>query len=156
MAASKRLFWALSATHDLLVYGADVTNAFAKAPPPIHPLYMQIDDAFREWWTEHLHRAPIPSNCTVVQVNNAIQGHPESPRLWEKHIDRILKQIGFKPTTHEPCLYKGVVHGQVAFFLRQVDDFAIATKSAQHADLIINDINTHLRIPMKRLGLITR
>jgi len=72
MAASKHLFWALSATHDLLVYGADVTNAFAEAPPPIHPLYMQIDDAFREWWTEHLHRAPIPSNCTVVQVNNAI------------------------------------------------------------------------------------
>jgi hypothetical protein len=68
MAASERLFWALSATHDLLVYGADVTNAFAKAPPPIHPLYMRRDDAFREWWTEHLHCAPIPSNLTVVQV----------------------------------------------------------------------------------------
>ena len=87
MAASERLFWALAATHGLMVYGADVTNAFAEAPPPVHPLYMQIDVAFREWWTDHLKRTPIPSNCTVVQVNNAIQGHPESPRLWEKHID---------------------------------------------------------------------
>lgn len=156
MAASERLFWALSATHGLLAYGADVTNAFAEAPPPVHPLYMHIDDAFREWWTEHLQRAPIPSDCTVVQVHNAIQGHPESPRLWEKHIDRILKKIGFRPTTHEPCLYRGTFQGHITFFLRQVDDFAISTISETQADQIIQGINQHLHIPMKRLGLIQR
>lgn len=95
MAASERMFWALTALHDLTAYGTDVTNAFAEAPPPVHPLYLYIDDAFREWWTDHLGRAPIPQEHTVVQVNNAIQGHPESPWLWEKHIDRILRQIGF-------------------------------------------------------------
>jgi len=156
MAASERLFWALSATHGLMVYGADVMNAFAEAPPPVHPLFMQIDDAFREWWTDHLHQVPIPSNCTVVQVKDAIQGHPESPRLWEKHIDRILRDIGFHPTTHEPCLYKGFIQGHTTLFLHQVDEFAIATVSEAHADHIIHAINQHLRIPMKRLGLIQR
>ncbi len=37
-AASKRLFWAVVAEKGLIAYGADVSNAFAEAPPPIHPL----------------------------------------------------------------------------------------------------------------------
>jgi hypothetical protein len=98
MAASERLFWAITAHKGLTAYGADVTNTFAEAPPPIHPLYMIIDEAFCEWWTDHLKRPPIPEECTVVRVQNALQGHPESPRLWEKHIVAILWNIGFVPT----------------------------------------------------------
>ena len=156
MAASERLFWAITAQRGLVAYGADVTNAFAEAPPPIHPLYMYIDEAFKEWWTEHLKRPPIPQGYTVVRVQNAIQGHPESPRLWERHIDKILKTIGFKATTHEPCLYHGIFNGSTALFLRQVDDFAIATTTHAIADDIISKINTSLRMPMKNLGIITR
>lgn len=98
--ASERLRWALTSQQGLVAYGADVANAFAKAPPPKHPLYMLIDNAFREWWTEHLKRPPISEDCTMVCVQNVIQGHPESPRLLEKHIDRILTKIGFKATHH--------------------------------------------------------
>jgi hypothetical protein len=32
-AASKRLFWAIVAQQGLTAYGADVSNAFAEAPP---------------------------------------------------------------------------------------------------------------------------
>ncbi|MFN9980702.1 MAG: hypothetical protein ACK53Y_12330, partial [bacterium] len=120
------------------------------------PLYMYIDEVFKEWWTEHLKRPPIPQGYTVVRVQNAIQGHPESPRLWERHIDKILKTIGFKATTHEPCLYHGIFNGSTALFLRQVDDFAIATTTHAIADDIISQINTSLRMPMKNLGIIAR
>lgn len=82
-AASERLFWAIVAKESLIAIGADVSNAFAEAPPPKAPLYLYIDDAYREWWTEHLGRTPIPKECNVVRVNNAIQGHPEASRLWE-------------------------------------------------------------------------
>jgi hypothetical protein len=95
MAMSERLFWALTVQQGLTAYGADVSNAFGEAPPPQHPLLMLIDDAFREWWSDHLKRSPIPPECTVVQVQNAVQGHPESPRLWGKHIDGILKSMTF-------------------------------------------------------------
>jgi hypothetical protein len=88
-AASERLFWAVVANKGLTTYGADVSNAFTEAPPPIHPLYMRIDEAFCDWWENCLQRPPIPPNHTVI-VQNAIQGHPESPRLWEKLIDKIL------------------------------------------------------------------
>jgi hypothetical protein len=154
--ASERLFWAITAQKGLTAYGADCSNAFAEAPPPVHPLYLQIDEAFRDWWTTHLGRPPIPSTHTVVRVHHAIQGHPESPRLWEKLVDKILRDIGFKPTTHEPCLYSGIIQGQYTLFLRQVDDFAIATNNKHTADYVIQRINEKLQLPIHIMGKVDR
>lgn len=89
-AASERLFWAIVAKEGMIAVGSDFSNAFAEAPPPKAPLYLYIDDAYHKWWTEHLRLLPIPKEHNVVQVCYAIQGHPESARLWEKHIDHIL------------------------------------------------------------------
>jgi len=155
-APSERLFWAIVAKKGLTAYGADCSNAFAEAPPPKHPLYMRIDDAFKDWWEHHLGKTPIPAEYTVVRVNNAIQGHPESPRLWEKLIDKILRGIDLKPTKHEPCLYHGQFQGQYTLFMRQVDDFAIATSNSTTASALIQEINQHLRLPIHILGEVTR
>ena len=155
-AASERLFWAIAAQEGLLVIGADVSNAFAEAPPPQAPLYLYIDEAYRDWWLQHLSRPPIPKEYTVVRVHNAIQGHPEAPRLWEKHIDQILKSEGMKPTTHEPCLYIGTTGPQLIIFLRQVDDFAIGARQSEHAEQLLARINAKMRIDIKIQGLITR
>ena len=38
-----RIFWATAAIKNLLVFGADCSNAFAEASPPTEPLYMKID-----------------------------------------------------------------------------------------------------------------
>jgi hypothetical protein len=154
--ASERLFWSLVAKEGLIAMGADVSNAFAEAPPPKEPLYMYIDDAFREWWVEHLGRPPIPPECNVIKVHNAIQGHPEAPRLWEKHIDRILREIGLTPTTHEPCLYSGTIGGNRIIFLRQVDDFAVAAHTQEAAAQLLTTINSKMRINLKALGIIDR
>ncbi len=52
-AASERLFWTISAKEGLVVIGADLSNAFAEAPPPQAPLYLYlylyIDEAYHEW-----------------------------------------------------------------------------------------------------------
>jgi hypothetical protein len=99
-----RTFWALSAADGMIVIGADAGNAFAEAPPPDQPFYMLIDEQFNEWWTEHLGREPLPVGH-VLPVNHAFQGHPQSPRLWQKHINQILKDLEFVPTTRERSLY---------------------------------------------------
>jgi hypothetical protein len=77
--ASERLFWAIVANEGMIATGADISNAFAEAPGPQAPLFLCIDDTFRAWWTKHKGNAPIPADCKVVRVHNAIQGHPESP-----------------------------------------------------------------------------
>jgi hypothetical protein len=79
-------------------------------------------------------------------------GHPESPRLWEKHADAILRECGLVPTVHEPCLYSGVVNGERVIFKRQVDDFAVAAPSELTATVLLDMIDDRLTIPMKRQG----
>ena len=96
--ASERLFWAAVAEKGLMVYRAHISNVFAKAPLPVHPLHTRIDDAYYDWWENYLGRPPSPSHCTVVQVHNATQGHSELPRLWEKLIDKILMAPLTAPT----------------------------------------------------------
>jgi hypothetical protein len=84
-----------------------------------------------------------------------MQGHPESPRLWEHHCDKIIRKIGFTPTTHEPCLYWGIVKGHKTYLKQQVDDFAVAAVNEEVGHKVFDDIDNRLSMPMKRQGLIT-
>ena len=150
---SSRLFYAISAAENLLIYGADVSNAFAEAPPPKQGFYIHPDRAFREWWSNHKKRPPI-ADGDVIPILSAMQGHPESPRLWKKHADAILRECGLKPTVHEPCLYSGMVNGQRVIFKRQVDDFAIAAPNELTTNILFDMIDDKLTIPMKRQGFL--
>lgn len=150
---SSRIFYAIAAVENLLVFGSDVSNAFGEAPAPKQGFYIYPDKAFRAWWASK-GRPPIPKGW-VVPVLAAMQGHPESPRLWEKHIDKILRSLGFVPTVHEPCLYSGFADGLRVIFKRQVDDFGVAAPNKRCADLIFDALDDNLQIPIKRQGLIT-
>jgi len=86
---SSRLFYVLSAAENMLVYGADVTNAFGDAPPPKQGFQIQPDKAFHDWLTIYKKRPPIP-NGHVIPVLAEMQGHPEAPRLWSKYADKII------------------------------------------------------------------
>jgi len=154
-ATSERLFWAIAAKEGMIAIGFNISNAFVEAPPPKVSLYLYIDDAYKQWWTEYLQLNPILDDCNVVQVKYAIQGHPESARLWEKHIDGILTDHKMLLIMHEPCLYSGIDHSRV-LFLHQVDDFALDCKMTGPTETLIDAINQKMCIPVKHLGLITR
>ena len=150
---SSQLFYAVSAAENLLIFGANVSNAFAKAPPPKQGFYIHPDRVFREWWVLHKKRPPIPDGA-VIPILSAMQGHPESPRLWEKHADAILRDCGLVPTVHEPCLYSGLVNGNRVIFKCQVDDFAVAAPDERTANILLDMIDDHLTILMKRQGFL--
>jgi hypothetical protein len=150
---ASRIFYGIAAAENHMIYGADVCNAFSKAPPPKQGFYIQPDRAFHEWWAAQ-GREPIPEGY-VIPVMRAMQGHPESSRLWEKHCDKIVKKLGFKPTVHEPCLYDGIIDGERCIFKRQVDDIALATTLPEIAHKFFDLFNDKLTMPMKRMGVIT-
>jgi hypothetical protein len=153
---AQRLFWALVAALNLTAIGCDVGNAFAEAPPPTQPFYMFIDDQFRDWWENCLGRDPIPRGH-VLKVNKALQGHPEAPRLWHKHIDKIMtKELEFQATTHETCLYHKHIGNDLVLVLRQVDDFAIASTNPEHCKNTIQEIESRMQNPLNDLGTIKR
>jgi hypothetical protein len=83
-----------------------------------------------------------------------MQGHPESPCLWEKHADSILRELGLTPTVHGPWLYSGMINGKQVIFKRQVDDFAIAAPDATMADILLDMLDDKLTIPIKCQGFL--
>jgi hypothetical protein len=140
---AQRLYWALVASLNLTAIGCDIGNAFA-------------DEQFRGWWENCLGRAPIPKGC-VLKVNEALQGHPEAPRLWHKHTDKNLKdKLGFTATTHETCIYQNKVDGDLVILLCQVDDFSIASTNPAHREKIRHDIEARMQNPLHDLGIIKR
>ena len=150
-----KIFWSAVALKNMTVRGADASNAFAEADPPKVPLYVRIDQQFREWWRSK-GRGEIPLNY-VLPVKRALQGHPEAPRAWATKIDGILKhKLKLRPTTHEPCLYHGIYKGKEILFLRQVDDFAVGCTDDNLSKEIIDIIDTEMSIDIKDLGLVNR
>ena len=153
-----RIFWAATALNNFISIGADTANAFAEAPAPVAPLYVRVDDPFREWYAHGFpQRPPIPRGH-VMQVKKALQG-PESARLWAILIDNVIRELDLKPCTHEPNLYftsnyKGT--GKCILFLRQVDDFAISCEDKSTAHDVISSINAKMTIDVKELGTIDR
>ena len=152
---AQRVYWGIVALEGLIAVGADASNAFAEAPPPIAPLYVLIDKPYRDWYRSK-GKGEIPKGH-VLRVKHAIQGHPEAPRLWSTFIhDIIQNRIGLTPTTHEQCLYHGSFKGEKVYFLRQVDDFAVAAKSKETCDELIEEISKYLKAPLKNLGIVDR
>ena len=49
----QHVFIALCAGENLLIYGSEVSNAFAEASPPKQGLHLNPDQYFQEWWTQH-------------------------------------------------------------------------------------------------------
>jgi hypothetical protein len=148
-----RIFYPISAAENMLVCGADMSNAFAEAPPPKQGFFIYPDRAFHDWWVNKKGKTPIPDGH-VIPVLGAMQGHPELQRLWEKHIDQILRDIGLTPTIHEPCIYSGLILGERILFMRQVNNFAISAPSQQIANHLLDLIDNKLSIPMKCQGLV--
>ena len=152
-----RVFWAAAAAKNMIVRGADASNAFAEADAPKIPLYVRVDQPFREWYThKYPNKPPLSKDC-VLPVKKALQGHPESPRSWATLINTILtKKLKFRPTSHEPCLYHGTFKGKEVLFLRQVDDFAVACKEESVTKEVIAAINKEMTIEVKDLGRLDR
>lgn len=74
---SSRLFYAAAAAKNLVIFGADVLNAFGEAPPPKQGFYIRPDKAFQDWWISK-RQQPIPKGH-VIPILAAMQGHPEAP-----------------------------------------------------------------------------
>jgi hypothetical protein len=148
-----RMFFAIAAAKGMIVTSADTTNAYQQSPPPTQQCYMMIDDAFRSWYQKR-YGVDVDPKTHVVPLERAMQGHPEAGALWERMIVGILEgdKLNFRSTTHERNLYRGEIDGELVLVCRQVDDFAIASKSTAAAEKLIAVINAHATTASKGIG----
>jgi len=154
-----RLFWASTALNNWITIGAGAANAFAEAKGPVAPLYVYCDEQFRSWYHRKFPDRPEVRKGMVMRVKRALQGHPESPRLWAQLIDGIISDLNLKACSHEPNLYYTDNYnntGKKLLLLRQVDDFAISCADRSLAQDVIDAIDSKMSIKVTELGLITR
>ena len=135
---SSRMFYAVMAADNMMLYGVDITNAFGDALPPKQGIHILPVRAFREWWTWHKGREPIPEGH-VIPVLTAMQGHPEALRLWAKHAYKIIKKLDLKHTGHKPCLYLGIYKGSRVLLKQRVNNFEIATEDPRVVDIVFGE-----------------
>ena len=66
----------------------------------------------------------------------------------------MVKNLNFKPTTHEPCLYSGYLRGHKCYFKRQVDDFELAAPDPETANEFYDAVDDFLTMQIKRQGIV--
>jgi len=121
---------------------------------------VSIHDAYTHWH-EHEFKKKLDQSL-ALPVLHALQGHPKSGKLWEKHITAILQspQFGFKSTTHDRSIHSATFEGTKILLLRQDDDFAVACPNEELAKHLCNQIGKCLQLPsedthpFKCLGLL--
>jgi len=145
--AVQRLFVALSALLDHKIYGGDAADAFAHSSGPDVPTYVSIDDAYAIWYEES--KKTSLDLSLVLPVKRALQGHPESGKLFQRHIDTILTslELNFRATVLDRCLYRTEYKGETVLLLLQVDDFALSCNSEINANEIFGIIGKKLQLP---------
>jgi hypothetical protein len=108
---------------------------------------------------DQLPRQPSHSVWPCDSDFENLQGHPEGPRLWHKHIHGImLDSLGFKACTHEHCLYykRDETSNELILVLRQVDDSIISAKHHKAALDIKAQLQVHMTNPLHDIGIIKR
>jgi hypothetical protein len=59
------LFYGIAAAENMIVYGANVSNAFAEAPPKKQDSYIRPDKAFHEWDFKMVPFGTLCPGCTL-------------------------------------------------------------------------------------------
>lgn len=113
--ATVRYLLALAAKLDLVVHQMDAVTAFLQGDLDDEEIFMEQPEEFRD------DRAPTK----VCRLQKALYGLKQASRVWNRKLDTKLKQMGFKRSKHDTCVYYRVVAGKVVIIAIYVDDFLI-------------------------------
>lgn len=87
---------------------------------------------------------------SVCRLRKSLYGLKQSPRQWNKQFDQFMKEIEFKRSCHDQCVYIKRIGKVFVYLLLYVDDMLPASKDMK----IIKEIKDQLssRFEMKDLG----
>ena len=107
---------------------------------------MMIDNQYYEWYVYRFGKKLDKSR--VFPVLLALQGHPESGKLWERHINNILMSpdLKFKHTTHDRIIYQTTYKGNKVLLLRMMDNLLIQCEDKETTCEIYTKISYALQL----------
>jgi hypothetical protein len=113
---SFRSIMAIAAQNQLIVHKMDVTSAFLNGDLNEN-VYMKQLSGFEVTGKEHL----------VCKLKKSVYGLKQAPRCWNMKLDQKLKQMGFKSSESDPCIYMR----NLFIIAVYVDDMVVVTKNGK-------------------------
>ena len=127
-----RLFLILSLILGWQSRQLDFVMAYPQAPAEM-PLYMRLPQGYkRNWITKKTHTLKLLRN---------VNGQKQAGRMWNKFMDKGMREIGFKPSKFDPCLY---YRGPVGFLV-YIDDCIVFGPTNNSIDQVVADLRTSSR-----------
>ena len=88
--------------------------------------------------------------CVVVRLDKALYGCVESAALWYENLKESLSSLGYKPNTHDICVFnKHDEHGAQCTIAVHVDDLMITSVNREMIEWLVASL-------IRRYGDITR
>ena len=107
---------------------------FVMAYPQVRaemPLYMRLPQGYqRHGMTRKTHALKLIRN---------MYGQNQAGRIWNKFMDKGMRDIGFTPSKFDPCLY----YRGPALFLVYIDDCIMFSPDAWAIDQVVTDLHSY-------------
>ena len=138
---SVRTVLSLAAQHGLHVHHMDVSSAFLNGELS-EELYMKQPDGFVMKGKENL----------VCKLSKSIYGLKQSAKCWNSALDSYLKELNFKQSSSDSCIYTLISDDDVCIIAVYVDDIIICCESLEYLSKMKSCLST--RFLMKDLGVL--
>ena len=119
-ATTIRLVIALAASQSMNLRQFDVKVAFL-ASKIDRPVFM------------HVPQGAYGGPYKVWELKKSLYGLKQAPRLFNAHLDKNLKLLGFLQSSFDPCLYFRITQTSTSYLAVVVDDLLLATNKASYA-----------------------
>lgn len=94
----------------------------------------------------------------VLKLNKSLYGLKQAANVWNKTLDNCLKDMNFKSSEIDKCLYKKHIQDKVCYILIHVDDMLFASNSLKMIENInkkfeikcLGDVSNYLGIEIER------
>ena len=122
---SVRTLLAIAAAKGLSVGKFDVATAFLNGPID-GDVYIEPPEGVKL----------EPDQC--LKLRKALYGLKQAPKVWNNHFNDVIKQMGFKPTVSDPCVYQD---GQQRYLTIYVDDGLVLAPSQRSFERVVEELN---------------
>ncbi|SDA08491.1 BZ3501_MvSof-1269-A2-R1_C34g00137 [Microbotryum saponariae] len=136
--SSIRCLLALAAANGYHVHQADIDKAY---------LHGELD---HDIWMTTPRGFDFPSD-KVLRLRRSIYGLKQASRIWNRHIDTSLRNLGYKATGTDHCIYSRIDDQQRPHYIAlYVDDLLIVSPALDEIERVISGLEQ--RYGVKRLG----
>ena len=136
---SIRILLAIVAHFDLELHQMDVVTAFLNG---------EMDEDVYMEQPEGCQNTSKPDH--VCKLVKALYGTKQGPRMWNVKIDDFLKDLKFRSSTYDPCIYIRYLKGKMLLVALYVDDLLLAGNDLDAILWMKGELNK--RFEMKDLG----